>query len=1449
MEIAKIKLINFIPIILKYDSIYHILDDCSNSSNQGFVFERLFDIFIKLGFCDIFPKSQFINLIGNPQKGSLKVLDNINNYLNNNFVISGSSGGESDISLKNIDGSYIFISSKYNEDNVKSAKKYGIQEIIAMASGKYKDIYKKYKTFLLVDDKVKLNDKLKKAHGSKYITDYIDGILDKNDLNKYFLQFKQFMLKFNDINSIDYNKLFLSNKDILNLRFHQELITQKTSTLIQESNKSFLWGCKCRSGKTFMVGGIIIKQLNIKKKLNVLIITPAPSETIPQFTDDLFNKFSDFHEFKIHNVDNGSYLNNIILHDNNIFIISKQLLQNYINHNTNLILKNIKFDIIVFDENHFAGTTQLSKDILSSYSYKNTVKIYLTATYYKPLREWNILPECQMYWDIEDEQLCKNISNDPSNFDKLKEKHGSNYIDDTIKFYKNKGYSIDDIFSNYNKMPELHIISNMFDSQRYEIIKDKLNKSDSKLGFCFNTLFSINNSKTQFNFPIEIQTILRYISGSNKEEDGDKTIFTRINNICSLKNTRNPFTQIWFLPPDNINYISTFLLKLIKNDSVLKQYDVLCINRKNNDLPKDIKNEISLKQEEAKSKGKRGLILLAGNMLSLGITLNLCDLVVLMNDTLSSDKVLQQMYRCMTEDNDKKIGFVVDLNINRILNTCINYSIYKNDKSLKDKLHYIISNNLINIDVDIMHNKKIDTNYLVNKLMDIWKEDPINHFKILLKKLDNELIEFDNDTQKLINEKFIKLIKNEKNLDASILLNDDNQPLPSGIDKKINDDYSNNIDKKSNGDDDNKDNDDNEDDDNTTVVEKVSFTKDVLPYILPLTCILTIKNTNTDFIEMLNDIKNEPSLLDTFNEQCYVWWNRNDLIDIIKNISNKFIDKSSNTYSVSIQFKLSLQSLLDNPIELLKLISDCLKPKIIEKKDFGEVFTPMDFINNNMLKDIETFWMTKYNKNIWSNHKLTWFDPTAGMGNYPIAIYYKLFEGLKNKIPDEKLRSKHIIEKQLFMGELNKKNCFIIQQIFNINNLYKLNLYHGDTLDINIYKVFGINKFDIIIGNPPYNEKLTKAGAKPLYNKFIEYYINKCKYLSFITPSRWFAGGKGLDKFRNMMLERTDLLYIKHFDDACKIFGNLVDIKGGVNYFLIDKEYNGLCDYNGTKIKLNNFDVIVDSKYYNIISKFVDYNNKLADIYHGQGHFNIKTNDENLIDRCKNDKYIKCYVSKQKGFIKYIKKKYIKNDISTFKVITARAAHAANSSFGNMFIGHPNEVCSQSYILFEVKTLDEANSLLSYMKCKLPNFMLSLRKISQDISEATCKWIPLPPLDRLWNDEKVFEYFKLLDNDIKLINDTNILGYNNISDDTISNSSIHSNNDNDDIKSLSSINISSCSLTVNRLMELCKERNIRGYSNKKKAIIINLLKDYHNKFCTSSSYISFDEDELKQILM
>ena len=1128
MDFTNMNIKNFIEYIITFDNVDDILNKCKTQSEKGFIFERLYDIVIKFGFCDIFTNSNFNHLIGNSNNGKLKILENLEQYLNDK-VFSGNSGGCSDITLQNKnDHTYIFISSKYpksNEDkkSAKSVDYYDVQNIIAMAT-KNKNIYKNYKIYLVVPSKKKVLDKVQKSNkSSEYITEHMteENILDKNNLNKYFLAFKQDIIK---NKNEDWQSLYLNDKENLILRFHQELITQKTSNLIEEGNKSFLWGCKCRSGKTFIFGGIIIKQYNIKKKLNVLIITPATTETSPQFTDDLFNKFKDFDKFKIHNIEGSKSIENLEIGNNNIFVMSKQLLQKYINDKTIIKIKNLKLDIIGFDENHHSGCTDLSKDILDSYSSKNTIKIYLTATYNKPLKEWNILPECQMFWDIEDEQICKSILTDENNLVKLKEKHGVEYVEKTVKYYVDLGLSINEIFKCYEKMPNLYLITNLFDQQRYETLKEKLN-NENKMGFCFDTLFGLNKAKTKFSFENEVKIILRYISGSQKETDGEKTIFTRINNICSEKETRLPFTQIWFLPSDNINEISECLKKLMFEDNILKRYDILCINRKNKELAKDIKDEINKKEIEAKSKGKLGLILLAGNMLTLGITLNLCDLVILMNNALSSDKVLQQMYRCMTEGENKKIGFVVDLNISRVLNTCINYTIYKNEKSVDDKMKYLIKNHLINIDVDMMENKKINSDVIVKKLMDMWKEDPINSFRILLKKLDNDYVDFDNPTQKLINKTFIKSLKDNKiSLELKLKdIDDEIQNLPTGKEQIKNDfEGIEQIDKTSD-----KDSEDNEEEKEETLI---SFTKDVLPYVIPLTCILTIKNSNMDFVKMLNDIKENPELLDIFDEQCLIWWNKKNLIDLIKEIVSKYFDKNSNTYNISIQFKMSLQSLIDNPKELLELINDCLKPKDVEKKQFGEVFTPMILINEMLDKlPIE----------VWKNKNLKWLDPATGMGNFPIAVYLRLMEGLKDEIKDVKERKKHILENMLYMCELNKKNVLVCKQIFDINNELKLNIYEGDTLVFKPFETFKIKQFDVILGNPPYNKggirshtgKQLGEKNETIWTKFIEKAFKWLKlnsYLVFINPLTWL---KKSHLLHNIMLEKH-IIWMKLWDNS-----------------------------------------------------------------------------------------------------------------------------------------------------------------------------------------------------------------------------------------------------------------------------------------------------------------------------
>jgi hypothetical protein len=1320
-------------------------------SKRGNLFEKVWDIIIKFGFYSILPNDIYDHYEGNINTCTLKKVADLEIYLRDIFVFSKGKGGSSDITLQNKNnGKWVFMSSKfYLDDSKKSIDNYDVEKILAIVK-QHSHKYKECDIYLVVNNKQKVMNIITSSQATNnYIKENIHHILDLEDLEICFQNLKH---SIQDITINEVNSKFCNEKVPLQLRFHQDLITYKQMERIDEGEKELLLGAKARSGKTYCVGGLFIKYHKKYLSLNGLIITPAPTETLSQFTDDLFHKFIDFNGINIVEIKKGTDFETMVLQGNNIIIVSKQLLDDYVCEKKILSIQQLNLDFIVFDENHFHGTTLMSKNILQSYSSLKTIKLYLTATYAKPLSEWNIPLECQFYWDIEDEQLCKK-----RNIQGLVEKHGEDVLLFLTEENKEKLLSI------YDKMPDLHILTNMMDRKRFELIKEQI--KDTSYGFSNGTLLSGN-------FPNEVDTMLRYITGSNKEQDypkKDLSIFGRIKRIAIEKNSRTrlnngDFTsQLWFLPFGinmTINKVSEHLKDRMGKNSILKNYEIKIVNSKKEYKLKDIKEEIKNWELKAKEEGKDGLILLAGNQLTLGITLPFVDVVFLFNDIVSSDKIIQMMYRCMTEsinnsDNDKinngikKMGFVVDLNISRVLNTCLDYNVYKKDLNVEQKITYLVENNLISIDSDLFQGKE-NKPKLVEKLLHIWKADPIHNLKILLKKIEESIIDMDTKDQKMMNQYFTSSIGDEK-VNVKVQFDEESEEaLPTGKETI----------KQDGGDTEVKDAECKEDDKDIDI----SLTKDVLPFIIPLICILTMNTEDKDILEMLNVIKTSPALLSVFQDQSFIWWNKPDIIKLIEAIVGKYIRKNSCVYNISIQFKMSLQSLIDKPKELLELIDSCLKPKDIEKKKFGEVFTPMNFINNDMLGDLETYYKEKYDKNIYEDETLKWGDTTTGMGNFPIAIYYKLMEGLKIKIPNEKDRKKHILENMLFMAEYNKKNCFIVKQIFNLNNDYKLNLYEGNSLELDIQKEFGIEKFDIIIGNPPYNEELTtkKGSATALYNKFVEYYIEKCNLLCFVIPSRWFSGGKGLDSFRKNMLERTDIVYIKHFDDASKIFGNSVEIKGGVNYFLKDKNHNGDCNFNGSITKLNNYDVFVDSKYYTIIDKMLKFNS-IDKMFIGQSYSGVNSNDKRLKDS-ETKTTIKCYVSQQKGFEKYIEKNEINKDrdFNKWKVITTRSSFGANSGFGNMFIGKPNEICNQSYVLFEIVNEEEAKSLLSYMKCRLPNFMLSLRKASQDICESTCKWIPLPPLNKEWTDEEVYKYFNLLEEDIKLINDTNIVGYKNI---------------------------------------------------------------------------------------
>ncbi len=1167
--------------LLKANSVIDIINDANTHSEKGFAFEGIANILIKFNFLTDFFNENYVHIDGNVNNGKPRYITSLKNYIENNSFISGNSGGVSDITLynKNTD-TYVFITSKFfKDDESKDVKSYDIQNIVSVIEDN-KEIYKNFEIYILVKDK---NTILKKASNSNsssnYISKYIsnDKIIDLTDLEKAFHNFKEKMVPI-DIDSID--SVFMKNQLYLNLRFHQELIIRKTFNEIKLKNsKNILWGCKPRSGKTYMVGGLIKEQEKEHTNFNILVITPAPTETSPQFVDDLFLKFLDFRNFKIHNIKSGHDLENIENNNNkNIIIVSKQLMQNYIDNlskvskdsntklkSTNTTLKSFNFDYIFFDENHYGGTTDISKSIVESYKNENTVCIFLTATFFKTLNNWNINDESQFFWTMEDESFCKK-----RDIKSLLKNHGT-IVMEIIDYYHKKAMTDEDIFSIYEKMPELHILTSLFESQRYEEIKERI--QDTKYGFSMDNLLSLNKDLDSFNHKDSVETFLQYISGSKKEQqfkDGDKSIFGRIKEISSNLKSRtklcnNDFTtQLWFLPfgiGNPINEVSKALKEIMLNDSILKKYEILILNSNADNHVSDIKETVQKLEKSAKATNKNGLIILVGNMCSLGITLPLCDVVMLFNNILSSDKIYQMMMRSMTESltTPKKCGFVVDLNTNRVLNTVLDYGIHNKELNNENKLKYLIENRLINIDDDYFTNKIIDSNKMVNKLLEIWNNDPINHIKNILKRIENEIVNVDNDDQKTLNKFFLKSTEDNNGNQGEVDVNGEGQKLPSGVEKTPEPKPPNN-----------------DDSDSSSDEEKlISLTKDVLPFIIPLICFLTIKDNNKDLMQMLKSIKENPSLIDVFDEQNMIWWNKKILIDIIEKLIKNNIKENSNIYNSTILIKMTIRSLIDKPDELLKFIQECLKPKDIEKKKFGEVFTPVKLINEML---------DKLPNEIWSNPNLKWLDPANGMGNFPVLIYYRLMTGLKELIPNERQRKKHILENMLYMSELNKKNCFITKQIFDINNEYNLNIYEGNSLEMNTEELWNVKKFDVIIGNPPYQKNFEnnngRVGGSSLWSEFINKFVDKLnddKYLLFITPCSWMTGGsnKQSGNILNGVMKKNTLLYL-NIEECSKYF----NVGSTFSYYLIKKSFEDI-----------DFDCIVkyNKKIYNSVIKQEDF--------------------------------------------------------------------------------------------------------------------------------------------------------------------------------------------------------------------------------------------------------------------
>jgi site-specific DNA-methyltransferase (adenine-specific) len=324
---------------------------------------------------------------------------------------------------------------------------------------------------------------------------------------------------------------------------------------------------------------------------------------------------------------------------------------------------------------------------------------------------------------------------------------------------------------------------------------------------------------------------------------------------------------------------------------------------------------------------------------------------------------------------------------------------------------------------------------------------------------------------------------------------------------------------------------------------------------------------------------------------------------------------------------------------------------------------------------------------------------------------------------------------------------------------------HTNDIKARIGELFGADmQFDVIIGNPPYQMTGGAGGTSDssIYHLFVEQAFNlEPRYVSMVVPSRWMAGGRGMDEFRAEMLSSAKLAEIVDFPVSKDVFPG-VEVKGGICYFLWERAHTGRT--NVTTIRgdevigpvardLGEFDVFVrDPRAVDILHKVqAKAERSITEILTGDTPFGIATNFDDYRDAAKAGDVALHLVKSGKRLVGYMPRADIKKNthlIDSWKVLTPKAGSDGGQKIPDVVLGKtmvvaPGSVCTQTFIAFWVSSEAQAKSLQSYYCTKFFRFLVSLRKITQDSLRGTYTWVPQQAWNCAWTDQILYKKYGL----------------------------------------------------------------------------------------------------------
>jgi hypothetical protein len=790
-------------------------------------------------------------------------------------------------------------------------------------------------------------------------------------------------------------------------------------------------------------------------------------------------------------------------------------------------MKRLVFDMRFIDESHNGGTTNLAQKTLNFYG-ASAFTVQITATYYKPSCDYNI-PACDwILWDLEDIKLCKTITTTDS-IGRLTEKHGE-LIADIIRTYSPKN-----IIAEYEKYPDLWILTDELNPViRREIIRDT---RDNYYGWsaeaCFLLKQGADRGKVvaidEFQNEPEMLKMWRRIFGNcntlgipPKEFPPNLVFIKRIERICKnplvcsrfIGDTPEPVVIMAFLPQNKIGKITRATIALLQKHNVLPAYDIIGINSKTTGNPKKAIDDAVI---SARNSGRVGVLVLSGRQCSLGVSIDNCDIVLLLNNTMSHDMIYQMMFRAMTEAPGKKCGFVVDLNIRRVIETSVNFA-----TQITANIHphaavqFLLQERIVTLNGDhwlpCFGHPLNTVGSIADHVYDAYASNTEVALRHFLDRLRFKECLLTQDEHAIFNALFAggnltdAQLKSIDSLLADTNINADDANIKAGIEPiKINSADIDAIDTPAAA---------------ATVIKDVNY-MDILHHMIPLICLLTIHTTETSLVEMFSYISGDERIYNILIDQTRNWWGRNMDTRVFSQfiaIYIKYIRDDAATAQIIRTVKELFVRNLNNRTELSKCIDTYLVPQALEKKSNAEDSTPFALRRDMLDKIPAEFWASPH----------TVFEPCAGKGGFLIDIIGRFMSGLAASIPDERRRYKTIVEDCLYFSDINATNIFICRLLIDPCGEYKVNCNEGNTLGLDVAAKWGLGGFDAVIGNPPYQDA-TQSLNGTLWDKFVAYaitHLNDDGFLCYVHPSGW-RDVSGKFKYVQQLLYSKNLVYLE----------------------------------------------------------------------------------------------------------------------------------------------------------------------------------------------------------------------------------------------------------------------------------------------------------------------------------